>query len=512
GLRVAIMMPPDRRLIVGDWVAWLRTTLGVIGLPALAHADGYGLSVLGALDGALEGLGHDLGSLESPLTASTLAELTRLALGGARLHPRRGGVAVTGVLELRGLSPTHLWILGATRSRWPAPTAPSPLVAAVDTVRLAPADRLAEARYTLLSAIRNHAGRPEGGTLVVSWPAAVDGRPTVPSRVVAEVLDRLPEGTLEEPEPPLLRAEPCAPHTPRGTLANPPPAPARLGVTAAEVAMQCPARFWYQHVLRLRPDDPWDPELEPRRRGTALHRIFQELYESRGFRLITAGERDTVAAELHRIATEVLDSVEAEGGFEPALQAWARGRWLAGLLDDAPAGILGAWLAAEIERGMAPVSVEQAVQLAVGDLTLVGKVDRVDEVGGVLGIVDYKTGQPPRRDRVERSLALQPLVYLEALAHGRRAASAYQLVGKPDSIRFAGWFGDPEAVSVLGGSRGIASDAADRQERVRAVGARLHEVLAGDVSTTAWGEELGGCTTCTFQRVCRVKHDREPPC
>lgn len=510
-LRIAIRLPDRDAWSPGDFLGWLRGVLVELAAP---RPDDRSLQVQSQIDQRLERLGTDLEAVGADLSVEELAELALREVGSLRAPCVSGRIAVTGVLELRGHTPQHLWLLGTTRSCWPAPLPGSPLVDARERARLAPADRLAEARYTLASLIRNLVGRPpeQPGSLSVSWPQAVGGRPTVVSRVVAEILEGLPEGTVESPGCSALQSLPRVPGAPRGRLPTPLPAPERLGVTAAESAMQCPARFWYQHLLELRPEDPWDPELEPRRRGTALHRIFQELYEGRSFAPIQSVERDRVARELHRIATGVLDEVEAAGGFEPSLQAWARGRWLAGLIDEAPLGILGAWLQDEIERGRAPASVERPVALDVGVTTLVGKVDRVDELNGVLGVVDYKTGQPPRRDRVEHTLALQPLVYLVALAPEGPAASAYQLVGRPDAIRFAGWFGDPEAVRVLGGSRGVEADREQRAERMEKVAQRLAEVFGGAIHPTEWGEELGGCTTCSFARVCRVKHDREPPC
>lgn len=510
------LVPPDGTTELGTFVSWFRDSLATVGLRSLAASDDLSLRVLATVDERLDRLVIDTLAFAPVGSAADLATWIGQVLGRAVLPGPLGRVPVTGVLELRDRAPRHTWILGATRGRWPAPLGASPLIGPRDLARLAPADRLAEARYTLLGLVRECTGRPadEPGSLSISWPESIGGRPTVVSRVVAELLDGLPEGAVVAHPPTPARSRDAVPCEPRGTLPTPPARPDHLGVTAAETAMQCPARFWYRHVLTLRPEDPWDPELEPRRRGTALHRIFQELYEARQAKAIEPGERDEVARVLHGIATRVLDEVEAEGGFEPTLQAWARSRWLAGLIDEAPLGLLGAWLRSEIERGLGPHGVEVPVRLEVGATTLVGKVDRVDRIGGLTAVVDYKTGKPPRRDRVEQGLALQPLVYLEAVAPAGLGASAYQLVGRPDAIRFAGWFGDAEAIRALGGSRGVHADADARRARLGRVAERLDDVLGGAVHTTEWGEELGGCPTCDFRRICRVKHDHvaEPSC
>lgn len=517
GLRIQRQLPEDGApAVLHDRVLSL---LEAVGVRALEHLGDQNAMAWGVVADVLATLAAELSVTDAVLSTSAFLDAFLHALSSKRLYtPGHGRVPVSGVLELRGLSPQHTWILGATRTRWPAAPPTSPFLSPREAQRLAHNDRLAEARYTLASAIRNLAGATEPGTLTISWPAQENGRPTVMSRVVAEILEReSPDGErlsrhLTTPVAPLLQRLPAPEPALTGHLSHPPERPKRLGVTAAETAMRCPARYWYQHVLRLRPEDPWDPELEPRRRGTALHQIFQEVYEERNLLPLPPTAVERTAQDLRRIADRVLDEVEAEGGFEPALQAWARGRWLAGLTDDRPKGLLAAWLDAEIERGIAPHAVEHPIRLDLGGVTLVGTVDRIDEHAGVLGVTDYKTGQSPSRKRVERNLALQSLVYLQALAADRPAASAFQLVGRPDTLRFAGWFGDPEAIRVLGGARGLEADADERRTRLEEVRTHLLGVLDGHVAPTVWGEDLAGCEHCPFHRVCRVRHDREPPC
>jgi RecB family exonuclease len=502
---------PDTTQPFGDTIEQLLSILSEHGFAALCEISDANRRAWATVVATLDPVARGLGSVV--LERASVASLALAALGRALVYtPQPGGIRIVGLLELRGLTAPHTWIVGCRRTAWPAQPAANALIPPEANAALQPVDRLAEARHLVWNGIRDHLGRTgAAGSFSLSWSRTVGGRPAVASRVLVELLElsgeeavRCGSGALD----PVGRVVP----EPRGRLVDPPPFPARLGVTAAETAMQCPARFWYHHVLRLRPEDPWDPELEPRRRGTALHRIFQEFYEDRDLTVVSRADRDAAARRLHAIATEVLDEVESAGGFEPALQAWARGRWLAGLVDDAPMGILAAWLEEEIARGIAPRAVEQPVELVLGARSLVGTVDRIDDVAGVVGVIDYKTGQAPRRERVERGLALQPLVYLQALAPDRPAASAFQLVRRPDSLRFAGWFGDREATRVLGGSRPVVADADGRRERLEQVHARLEAVAGGQVSPTEWGEDLGGCTYCAFHHVCRVSHDTEPPC
>ncbi|MCB9676759.1 MAG: PD-(D/E)XK nuclease family protein [Alphaproteobacteria bacterium] len=511
-----------------EWGDAWRASATRCGLDALTERSDTARRARAALDAVLDALVDDLAAVDpGPWAPAEAGAHLQAAIRSATLPSPRGGVALTGLLELRGLTPPHIWVLGLTRSHWPAPSATSPLVDAATARRLAPVDRLAEARYLLGSLLRNATGDPNARSLALSWPTTIDGQPTTCSRVLVELLARpLGDGTLRDA---LVQTVIAAPPEPGpaarvgmlGTLPHPAPPPGRISVTAAETALKCPARYWYQHVLRLDPHDPWDPELEPRRRGTAIHDILQRFYEGRGLRAVDPAERAAARASLHAVASAVLDEVESAGGFEPALQAWARDRWLAGLLDDRPLGVLGAWLENEIAEGIAPVAVETPIALPLpgGELSLRGTIDRVDRgPGGALRVTDYKTGQPPTRARMEAGLSLQPLAYVEAVrrgAEGAPVASTFQTLARADGVRSSGWYGDPDAMAAFGATRGTAVDAAEREERLADVERRLRAVLYGDIPTTRWGEALAGCDTCDFRTICRVRHDEgaeEAPC
>lgn len=491
------------------WAHVWRATAEALGAERLAERSDANRRAWGAVCRLFEEVAVDL-AVADPGTWS--AERAGRALAHAIRSSRwvgsaAGGVPVTGLLELRGLSPVRVWVLGLTRRRWPAPHAPDALVDVATRRLLEPVDRLAEARYLLGSLVRLATGDPSARGLWLSWPALDGGRPAAPSTVLVDWLEQTGARAVDlAPLEPIPTAPLPAPSA--GRLDRPPPAPAALSVTRAETALRCAARFWYGELLDLEPHDPWDPELEPRQRGTAVHAIFQGFYEGRGNRAVQPSERSVARAELLAVARRVLDRVEAEGGFEPALQAWARDRWLAGLADDRPAGLLAAWLEHEIDGGTGPVDVERAIQLDLGGLALIGKLDRVDrDASGAWRVVDYKTGSAPTRERTEAGLALQPLVYTEAVARerGGPVASAFQLVSRPDAIRYAGWYGDADAIEAWGGRRGLEQGADARAVQLEAAHVRLMEVLAGDVTTTVHGPELAGCDTCRFRRVCRTE-------
>lgn len=483
GLQDVLQLPPSQA-----WAADWQERWTAVGVLELAQGSELGQRVWAHFSGALHRLVQDL---ELAPFGDPDLELLRLLRTERVPLPGEGSVPVIGLQELRGLTPAHLWVLGLDRS-WPAPPGVSALVDRNEAQRLAPVDRTAEARYLLAQIQRNAA------EVVLLWPETLGTRGSFPSPLLEELgLTPVP---VQAQGP---QAEPAGIPQPAGRLQVAPDLPRRFGVTSAEVAVRCAARFWYGSVLRLRPEDPWDPELEPRRRGTAFHRMLQLFYERRELRPVVSWAFD--APVLHAIASEVLDTLEAEGGFEPVLQAWSRSRWLAGLVDDRPKGLLGAWLLHELERASAPEAVERPIRLEQRGIALTGVLDRVDR--GSLGalVVDYKTGSPPSREAMELGLALQPLVYLESLGPGTHAA-AFQRIHRPADVGYTGWFGEPDAIRAWGGRGGVTADPEVRHTLLDAALDKLEEVLAGDVSTTAHGPELAGCSHCPFSHVCRVVH------
>jgi len=293
-------------------------------------------------------------------------------------------------------------------------------------------------------------------------------------------------------------------HTPPGAylgvLERPPPLPASIPVTAFETYLRCPARYAYDRILRLHTEDAWTEELEPRRRGTALHRILEAFLAQRGLRpLCTETDPVAAAATLHQVASEILDDVEAEGGFDPVMQAYARTRWLAGLIDSEPKGLLRAWLDLELDPPTPthPVAVEWAFEdLQIGPARLRGSIDRVDRMGSTLSILDYKTGSPPAQHLVHEGISFQPIAYAEALARAHpdaRLTAAFLSLKRPDALRSTAPIDLSEDLR-----RPLVERAAEAAEAL----------AAGHYPTTVHGPAAAGCAWCPHRRICRADHTR----
>ncbi len=512
----------------GDWREHLLGAAEELGL----HADGSdrSLKVWAALLQTVDSLvlNMTLVSRES-WPADRLAAHLQRSIERASWYPDPPSderVAVVGVLELRGLTPERVWLGGLARGGFPRMRSGTGLIPGRLQRQLDPVDPLKEARYLLCSLLRNALGDPSMIAVNLSWPATRDGRHIAPSPVLADLL-ALPTtggpalgdlvvselGSDDRPPPsdPAwtaaqrdLRTQRTAPEPGvySGILDRPPPLPPSIPVTAFEGYIRCPARYAYDRVLALRMEEEWSEELEPRRRGTALHRILERFLARRSLAPL-AGERDrrAAAASLHSVACEVLDEVEADGGFEPIMQAYARSRWLAGLIDETPAGLLKAWLDSEIDAGVpaSPLGVEIPFSgLDIGPIRLRGSIDRVDRVAGTLAITDYKTGTAPSQRQVALGLALQPVAYAEALARlhpGMPVTASFLTLKKPDNLRRT------KAIDL--------SDSA-REPLWEAAAEDAENLAAGRFPTTAHRATDAGCAWCPHRRICRVDHSRGP--
>jgi RecB family exonuclease len=525
---VLAQLPPRAPATGSEWGARLRAAWRSLRPPEPLAA---------AIDGLFADLARDLAVAHpGAWDAALVRELVDHRLAGLALPAADDGAASVPVVDLReilGLTPRYTFLVGLRAGAWAAPRARGPLTPERGVGR----EALAEARYLLHSLLRDAVGDPWMRGVHLSWPAAVDGRPQRPAPLLAEVLElRVGSGQLGDhlrpPAPPLLgtrsgdrraaarraedpvaavaraRSGPPGPHD--GVLGHPVPSPGSLPVTTLETYLRCPHRYWVRQRLGLDVLPSDDPELEPRRRGTALHRILETFLRERDLRPPAADPEPTAARRaLHAAASRVLDEVEREGGFDPLFHGYARARWLAGLVDDRPAGLLRAWLDQEQARvGASPEGVERPFRdLAVGPITLRGALDRVDLVGasGARLVIDYKTGRPPTREQVLAGLSLQPFAYLATVPGP--AAACFQVLTRPDRLVRSTFVGDAAALDAActpterRTAREVTAD--ERALALDAAGHAAEALLRGEFPPTPHEPALAGCPACPYRTACR---------
>lgn len=501
---------------------------------------------------------------EGPYPGAELGRALIDALHAARVLPdeREGGVvAVVGMLELRGIHPRRLWVGGLLADDFPPVPGDTWLVPRETRRRLGMIDPGEEGRYLFASLLRN--ATANGDHLTLSWPATRDDRPVAPSPLVEDLLRvRTPEGELRERvvdggadpapaspwerdvalgqawregPPPLpadappslgaavaalarrVGAEGFGPYD--GMVLRPPPPPTPLSITRFETYLVCPARYAYAVVLGLEPEEPWDADLNPRVRGRVIHRVLERFVDS----VVRDGgpppwEADEARARELRARLGALAEAELAESPEfavlpPSLAEEHRRRWLSGLVDEGPEGLLAAWYRVEATTPWPRrygATERRVVGRRVGPLELEGRLDRVDWLDdGRPFILDYKTGRLPDRQAQRQGLAVQALLYLEALAeaHGYGVA-AYEQVRSASKVEYGAFAGDSEALARLKVKQRYALDAAERAALARWLEGSAERLVAGTFHPTLAGAEAAGCAYCPYARICRVDHAR----
>ena len=278
-----------------------------------------------------------------------------------------------------------------------------------------------------------------------------------------------------------------------GTVTGIEPRP--WSVSAIETYLDCPFKFFAQHVLKLE-EEPEDQEvMDPRRQGQFVHDVFEKFFDAwqrAGHRTVTpqnlAVARDMFTAVVDRALVHL---PVAEAGLE-------RTRLLG---SPAAAGLGEAVLRMEAERPVAVVERLLEHKLiddftfatAAGPRTIAlrGKADRIDLLeDGTFRLIDYKLGWPPQRGR-----ALQLPIY--------SLCAEQKLAG----FRGKRWrLGEAAYLAFKGPKRVVLLAAAADREKVLA---EAQQRLADTVDAIERGEfpptpdDVWRCETCSFASVCR---------
>jgi ATP-dependent helicase/nuclease subunit B len=267
-------------------------------------------------------------------------------------------------------------------------------------------------------------------------------------------------------------------------------------VSALETYLDCPFKFFAQHVLKLE-EEPEDEEvMDPRRQGQFVHGVFEAFFaewQRAGHGAITPSNLDAARAMFEAIADRALAPLPTA---EAALE---RTRLLG---SPAAAGLGDAVFRMEAERSVAvverlleyPLRGDFTIATAEGPRTipLRGKADRLDLLAdGTFRLIDYKLGWPPNRAR-----ALQLPIY--SLCAEQRLASH----------RGRSWSLGEAAYLAFKGQRRVVPLFSSPADRVKVL-AEAQERLAATVNAISRGEfpptpdDVWRCETCSFTAVCR---------
>jgi ATP-dependent helicase/nuclease subunit B len=305
----------------------------------------------------------------------------------------------------------------------------------------------------------------------------------------------------------------------------------QFSATQLERYATCPYRFLLSDVLDLEPHDPVEPEIDPRKRGLALHQVLADLHRAPKGQPPSQPDRTALIAALRELVVGQFAVASGIPAYERALQA-AELEFAERFADlycqqceDYRAAIGDGWEEppsprfVELAFGNVPGAGESTPEPAAlpcvtfgpddSPVRVRGRIDRIDvgRRGGkqVFTVIDYKTRWAPRYQLadIELGLALQLAIYASA---ARRSgvldpeASVFQMAYWTLTLSgcVVGLRGKSKSLDMLN------PEVAGEIERA------LHEVLpkiaerlrAGQFPVTNANLECG--KWCPYSTVCRV--------
>ncbi len=306
---------------------------------------------------------------------------------------RDAAVQVLGPFEAAGLTFDALWFLGADDASWPAVARPHPFL----TRSLQRAHNMPHAESTadwklaqqVTARLESSAAR-----CVFSYPSQNPEGVCRPSTLVSSVKPktqakplRISIGADED----LAADEAWAALEPEEEQAAILSWPTELSAGGAEILRSqaaCPFQSFATRRLGARPMDSTDWGLEPRDRGTVVHKVLEDLWAELKTRdVLKACTEDRLHAIVEQHVAATLQRYRGRAPKHSWTQAYLNAE------QERIVSLIEEWLGYEAKRADFVVEAgEEKLAAAVGDLKLQVRVDRIDAVAGGRVIIDYKTG------------------------------------------------------------------------------------------------------------------------
>ena len=264
------------------------------------------------------------------------------------------------------------------------------------------------------------------------WRESEGGERLMPSGFVQELL--LMQTTAMAPDPRVQRQYMAQP-TPRPLPIGRALPVTRLSASAYEDLRRCPYRFFALRQLRLQEADELESELGKRDFGNWLHTLLHHFHEAlKGVpRQSLPGRLAMINIAAEQASTELGLS---DSEFLPFAAIWPRVR--AGYLE---------WLAGHEASGAQFAEGEVWKDMPLGPITLIGKLDRIDQMpDGSRIVMDYKTeARPTTQARINDAREDTQLAFYAALLADDTLAAAYVNLGEKEPTKT---YGQPEIVDL----------------------------------------------------------------
>lgn len=237
---------------------------------------------------------------------------------------------------------------------------------------------------------------------------------------------------------PILPPEPRPPREAR---------PREFYVTTIEKLMRDPYSVYARHILKLKPLEEIDKEPEARDFGSLIHHILERFVKN--WENIPEAERYQTLLDY---GSEAFRNMSMGAGM--VFLWWPRFERIA------------AWFAAtEIKRREVIRKVQPEIEgkIVIGDFTLKARADRIEENReGKISIMDYKTGDPPKKKDIAAGLA--PQLVLEAMVAEEGGFPGMEGKRTVDAVHYWKLAGTSESAEVYTYSKELQQWIVDARE------------------------------------------------
>jgi ATP-dependent helicase/nuclease subunit B len=359
---------------------------------------------------------------------------------------RDAPVQILGPLEAAGLTFDALWFLGAADTSWPSVGRPHPFLtrSLQRTHNMPHADSTAD--WKLAQQVTTRLER-SAAKCIFSFPLQNAEGACRPSTLVSTGKTRLAskalrlsigahEAVAPEDDFPALQMDDEA----AAIL----PWPREQDAGGAEILRRqaaCPFQSFATRRLGARPMDATDWGLEPRERGSVVHRILESLWTE-------LKTRDALVAAQREARLQAIVEQHVRAALEKFRERTQQHSWSQAYLDaeeERIVSLIEEWLAYEARRADFTVEAgEEKLAASVGDLKLQVRVDRIDAVDGGRVIIDYKTGMltgvswdGPRPDEPQLPLyaGFGQIDHLKGVLLGRVREDKVKFIGRVENAR-----------------------------------------------------------------------------
>ena len=418
---------------LAHWLRDLRAALQGTGQWDALSVDAAGKNVIKALR-----LSEGLDTTWAPARSMSLQDFTswvNQALEAASFipeHPAQAQVVILPLSQLLGRPMQAVVLPGCDENRLSVSPEPPGLwtPAQREVLGLPARTELADAQRTawLYAQHMPH--------LDVLWRQSEAGERLMPSGFVQEVLlkQAIAGDSVVAPDPRvkrMLTAQNTRPPMPTGEALP----VTRLSASAYEDLRRCPYRFFALRQLKLQPSDELESELGKRDFGNWLHTLLNHFHEQ--LKVTPAQSIPTRLAMINIASEQAMTELGlAASEFFPFSAIWPRVR-----------EAYLQWLAEHEASGAQYAEGEVWKELALGTLTLVGKIDRIDSLpDGRRLVMDYKTeARSTTQERIKQAQEDTQLAFYAALLADDTVAAAYVNLGEKESTRT---YEQPEVVDL----------------------------------------------------------------